>query len=40
MNTSTAPRPFGTGVVIPVCTPLTRDDDVDLRLPCAVIWTI
>lgn len=30
MNTSTAHRPFGTGVVIPVCTPLTRDDDVDV----------
>lgn len=29
MTTPAAPRPFATGVVIPVCTPLTRDDAVD-----------
>lgn len=29
MTTPAAPRPFATGVVIPVCTPLTRDDAID-----------
>ena len=30
MNTPAAHRPFGTGVVFPVCTPLTRYDDIDV----------